>query len=224
MPQSLLVLVFRIILVVWFITVFYSVLIMIFGKNLFKKANLKPSAAFIPIINLFSTLEITDISTLLGVFMFIPGLNIGVLALMSYKLGKVFNCGFGFKMGLVLLPIVFYPVLAFSDKSYKLSDDEYFRGIENSRLQQAKTSITDEDEQKPFVNDQIEERGEKVDSIFKSDVEMMEKVAPYRAGKIDLLGLEKLEKAGENKDDSSKVLKTSDIKSNDDDDMEMIDL
>ena len=31
-----------------------------------------------------------------------------------------------------------------------------------------------------------------VDSIFKSDVQMMEKVAPYKAAKIDLLGLEKI--------------------------------
>ena len=40
----------------------------------------------------------------------------------------------------------------------------------------------------------IEEKPQ-VDSIFKSNIEMMEEVAPYKAAKIDILGMEKLKQA-----------------------------
>ncbi len=40
----------------------------------------------------------------------------------------------------------------------------------------------------------IEEKPQ-VDSIFKSNIEMMEEVAPYKAAKIDILGMEKLKQS-----------------------------
>ena len=218
MPPSLLPLVLKIVLIVWLITLSHSILIMFCGKSIFKRANIGEKTAYIPIINLFSMLEVADVSSFLGILLFIPGLNMCVLAIMSYKLGVVFNTSFLFRIGLVLLPVIFYPILALSKKVYKLSDDDYFKGIENSINQKINLPESDVDN-RPFVIDQIEEKKQEVDSIFKSNVEMMEKVAPYKAGKIDIFGMEKLEKAGS---DNNNSIKSDKNKNNDD--MEMIDL
>ena len=40
-------------------------------------------------------------------------------------------------------------------------------------------------------NNEIVDEGPIVDSVFKSDLQLMEKPAPYKAAKIDLLGMEK---------------------------------
>ena len=120
------------------ITFTRSILIMLGGKNIFKKAHKGEKTAYYPIINLFTMLEIVDMSIFWGILFFVPGVNLIVLMIMSYKLGTVFNTSFGFKMGLVFLPICFYPLLFISDKQYKISDEEYSvfvkRGTSEARV------------------------------------------------------------------------------------------
>lgn len=179
------------------ITFARSILIMLGGKNLFKKAHKGEKTAYYPIINLFTMLEITDMSIFWGILFFIPGINIIVLSIMSYKLGTVFNTSFGYKLGLVFLPICFYPLLFISDKQYKISDEEYFKALDNAKGESINLMTQEE---LNAENNEVVDEGPLVDSVFKSDLDLMEEVTPYKASKIDLLGMEK-EKAmskGEN--------------------------
>lgn len=170
------------------ITFTRSILIMLGGKNIFKKAHKGEKTAYYPIINLFTMLEIVDMSIFWGILFFVPGVNLIVLMIMSYKLGTVFNTSFGFKMGLVFLPICFYPLLFISDKQYKISDEEYFKVLDNAKDESINLMTQDEINAE---NNEIVDEGPIVDSVFKSDLQLMEKPAPYKAAKIDLLGMEK---------------------------------
>ena len=170
------------------ITFTRSILIMLGGKNIFKKAHKGEKTAYYTIINLFTMLEIVDMSIFWGILFFVPGVNLIVLMIMSYKLGTVFNTSFGFKMGLVFLPICFYPLLFISDKQYKISDEEYFKALDNAKDESINLMTQDEINAE---NNEIVDEGPIVDSVFKSDLQLMEKPAPYKAAKIDLLGMEK---------------------------------
>lgn len=169
-----------------------SILVMVGGKNLFKKASKKESTAFYPLVNLFTLLDITETSTFLGILFFVPIVNVVVLSILFYRLGSAFNTSMFYKIGLVVLPIVFYPMLAFGDKAYKLNDEEYFKALDNAKGESI--NLMTQEEIKAENNAPIEEKPH-VDSIFKSDIEMMEEVAPYKAAKVDLLGMEKLKQS-----------------------------
>ena len=169
-----------------------SILVMVGGKNLFKKASKKESTAFYPLVNLFTLLDITETSTFLGILFFVPIVNVVVLSILFYRLGSAFNTPMFYKIGLVVLPIVFYPMLAFGDKAYKLNDEEYFKALDNAKGESI--NLMTQEEIKAENNAPIEEKPH-VDSIFKSDIEMMEEVAPYKAAKVDLLGMEKLKQS-----------------------------
>ena len=176
--------------VIWGFTLFRSLLIMITGKNIFKKASKNEKSAFYPIINLFTMLEICDINTFWGILLFVPVLNIIVLLMMSYKLGIVFNTSLGYKIGLVVFPLMFYALLSISNKPYKLSDEEYFKAMD--RIKGESINLMTDEEIQREIEKAPKEKKENIDSIFKSNVQMMEQVEPYKAAKIDLLGLEKL--------------------------------
>lgn len=169
-----------------------SILVMIGGKNLFKKASKKESTAFYPVVNLFTLLDITETSTFLGILFFVPIVNVIVLSILFYRLGSSFNTSLSYKIGLVVLPIVFYPMLAFGDKAYKLNDEEYFKALDNAKGESI--NLMTQEEIKAENNAPVEEKPQ-VDSIFKSNIEMMEEVAPYKAAKVDLLGMEKLKQS-----------------------------
>ena len=165
-----------------------SLIIMIGGKNIFKKANKDVKSVYYPVLNLFTLLEIVEMSTFWGILFFFPGTNLIVLTMISIKLGKVFNASKGYRIGLVFFPLMFYPLLAYSDRQYKLSDDEYFKMLDNARPDNMSLLMTDEEISKQ--NDFTEEEKEEIDSIFKSELELREKVEPYKAENIKPIGYE----------------------------------
>ena len=112
--------------------------------------------------------------------------------MMSYKLGEVFNTGLGFKLGLVCFPLMFYLLLAFSDKQYKMTDEAYFKAMDRIKDKDRNINLMTDEEIRRATEKLPHEEKEDVDSIFKSNIQMMEQVEPYKAAKIDLLGLEKL--------------------------------
>ncbi len=186
---------------IWLLTLFRSITIMLCGKKIFIKAAKGEKTSMYPIINLFGMLEIADISTYYGILFFVPIANLFVLTVMSYKLGNAFNTKFGFKLGLVVLPILFYYLLGKSDKQYKLSDENYFKAIDNIRDDYS--ALMTNEESHVIEDSKEEENSVEVDSIFKSKAQVMEEVAPYKAAKIDLIGMEKLkgeEEVQENKE------------------------
>ena len=183
-------------LIVWSFTLLRSLTIMIGGKKIFIKASRGEKSNLYPILNLFSMLEIVDISTYAGILFFVPVLNIFLLTIMSYKLGKVFKTGFLFKIGLVILPIIFYPWLGASKRVYKVRDVSFFKAESARKADDINLMVEDVKVPEPTVDN----NNVKVDSIFKTEIQQMEQVAPYKAAKIDLYGMEKLK----NKDNNTK--------------------
>jgi len=222
-----------ILLIIWMFTVFRSLLIMLCGAKIFKKASHGEKTAYYPIINLFTMLEVANVNTFFGVLLFVPVINIFILILMSYKLGKVFNTSTMFTIGLIVLPILFYPLLASNDKQYKLKDEAYFKAMDSARSESI--NLMTEEEIKSLNNSVVEDEV-KVDSIFKSNAEIraQENVGPYRATKIDILGLEKLKEASEEDNllkpiervepNQNKVNQVQNTNTNKKDDVEMIEL
>ena len=176
--------------IIWALTLGRSILIMFGGSRIFKKASRNEKSAMHPFANLFDMLEIVDISTFFGILLFVPGINIIILVWMSYKLGYVFNTSMAYRICLMVLPIIFYPALAFSNRSYKLTDEEYFKALDSSKSKNLVYDLPEDNV--PPTSEEVEEEHEEVDSVFKSDFEIAEKAAPYKAVKIDLLGMEKL--------------------------------
>ncbi len=170
------------------LTLVYSILIMFGGKKIFKKANQKEITAFYPILNLFTMLEITDTSIYLGILFFVPVLNIISLSIMLYKLGNVFNTSFIYKVGLVILPIICYPLLAFGTYQYKVSKKN--NDMMNMKIDDI-NMMTQAELDKLNANYK-EDEAPKVDSIFKGNIKVDENVQPYRAVKADVLGIQKL--------------------------------
>lgn len=162
-------------------TIIRSILIMIVGKHLFSKAKTNVKSAYYPILNLFTLLEITDTPLFYGILFFIPILNLIPLILSSYKLGKTFNVNKKDLIGLMFLPIVFYPLICKKDYKYKVEDEEYFEALENVKTDSVLLLSQEEIDE---LNKQKEET-EEVDSIFKSEIQMMEKVEPYKAISFD---------------------------------------
>ena len=171
-----------VIVIVWVLSLGRSAIIMVGGKNLFRKAYKNEASSYIPVLNLFYMLEIADVSTFFGILFFVPFFNLVPLVLMGIGLGKNFKCSGGFTAGLVLLPIVFYPMLAFSDRTYKVNDEKYFRALDSVRGENLNL-MTQEDV--VALNNSVIEEENPVDSIFKSDLELMEKAPSYRASKLD---------------------------------------
>lgn len=86
---------------------------------IFTKAGKPGWAAIIPFYNMWVLVEICGKSPLWFVLLFIPCVGIIVSLLLNIELAKVFGKGAGFGIGIILLPFVFLPMLAFGDATYQ---------------------------------------------------------------------------------------------------------
>ena len=76
-------------------------------------------SALIPFYSTIVLLEITEKPSVWFWYMWIPFVGIYFYALTMIALAKSFGKDDGFGIGLLLLPIVFYPMLAFGDAQYQ---------------------------------------------------------------------------------------------------------
>ena len=94
-----------------------GVLMIVSWWNIFEKAGRPGWAAIIPIYNFIVMLRIVKLSSWLVLLGFIPligGLAVFIVSIiMNLRLAKAFGREEGFAVGLILLPYVFYPMLAF---------------------------------------------------------------------------------------------------------------
>ena len=98
------------------------VLIAISAWNIFKKAGEEGWKAIIPIYNLIVLSRIIGMEPLLLLIWLIPG-GIGAiiwLIIAAINLQKAFGQDAGFALGIILLPYVFLPILAFGKAQYVL--------------------------------------------------------------------------------------------------------
>ena len=85
---------------------------------IFTKAGRPGWAAIIPIYNVFVALQIAGMSGWWLIAFLIPLINIIAAILLAVNLAAAFGRGVLFAIGLLLLPIIFYPILAFGDSRY----------------------------------------------------------------------------------------------------------
>ena len=86
--------------------------------KIFTKAGQPGWASIIPIYNVIVLLKIAGKPLWYIILLIIPLVNIVVGILVLIELAKNFGKGVGFAIGLILLPIIFYPILAFGDAKY----------------------------------------------------------------------------------------------------------
>lgn len=86
--------------------------------KIFSKAGQPGWACLVPIYNIFVLLKIVGKPGWWFVLLLIPIVNFIILILMQVELAKAFGKDGGFAAGLILLPFVFLPMLAFGDAQY----------------------------------------------------------------------------------------------------------
>lgn len=86
--------------------------------KIFTKAGKPGWAAIIPIYNIIVWLEIVGRPMWWVALMLIPFVNIVVAVIITNDLAKAFGKTTGWTFGLILLPIIFYPMLAFGNAKY----------------------------------------------------------------------------------------------------------
>ena len=89
---------------------------------MFTKAGQPGWASIIPIYNVYILLKVACRPAWWLLLYIIPLVNIIVAIIVPIDIAKRFNKGTGFAIGLILLPIIFYPILAFGDATYKQCD------------------------------------------------------------------------------------------------------
>ena len=105
------------------ITLFFSILIMAFFIIvywiIFTKADEEGWKSLIPIYNVYILYKITWGNGLIFLLLLVPFVNFIVGIITINKLSKCFGHGLGFTLGLLFLPIIFLPLLAFGDSRYE---------------------------------------------------------------------------------------------------------
>jgi ABC-type sulfate transport system permease subunit len=87
--------------------------------KVYEKAGKPGWANLIPFYNLLVMLEIVGKPWWYLLLMFIPIVNIVISIMVTLDMAKVFGKGSGFGIGLIFLPFIFYPILAFGDAKYQ---------------------------------------------------------------------------------------------------------
>ena len=147
------------------LSVFFGIIIAI-SIPLFNKANKDGLNYLLPIYNLFELCGFNGYKESIGFLFLFPILNIFIMCIMSYKLKEKFKVSDGFSKGLLFAPVVFIPILAYGE--YTLIDE-----FKKSK------SLEDENEYKKIEEAEVHDIT--VDSIFKTNKQMIEEAKPYRA-------------------------------------------
>lgn len=103
----------------WVIILAFIVLIIASFWRIFDKAGRPGWAAIVPIYNAIVLLQVSGKPWWWIILMLIPFVNIIIIILVYLGLARNFGKGTGFAIGLMLLGIIFFPILAFGDAQYQ---------------------------------------------------------------------------------------------------------
>lgn len=95
------------------------ILLIISLWKIYAKAEQPGWAIFVPIYNLVVFLRIANKPAWWLVLLIIPVVNVFAGVIVIHNIAKSFGKGTGFTIGLLLLGIIFYPMLAFGNASYR---------------------------------------------------------------------------------------------------------
>ncbi len=87
--------------------------------KIFTKAGKPGWACLVPIYNIIVMLEIAGKPGWWFLLFFIPFVNFIIMILVMIGIAEHFGKGGGYVVGMIFLPIVFYPILAFGNAQYQ---------------------------------------------------------------------------------------------------------
>lgn len=152
----------------WIFSVAYGLIITL-SYPIFTKTGRGASGAIVPIYNLFGLCEIVGYSCWAALLFLLPGINLIMSMVVSYKLKDVFNTKGFFNFGLIFLAALFVPVLAHGNR------EAYDSSYENERMEPQ------------TMYPQEEPQDIDVDSIFKTPAQMQQMDnSPYKAKKVQV--------------------------------------
>jgi len=104
-----------------FVVIWLAVVVLMIAAmwKVFEKAGEPGWAAIVPIYNFLVLLKISGKPMWWIILFFIPFVNLVVAIVMLFALARNFGKGGGFALGLLLLPPIFYPLLAWGDARYQ---------------------------------------------------------------------------------------------------------
>ena len=95
-----------------------AVFIIVAEWKLFSKANQPGWAIFIPIYNILVLLKVAKMSWWNILLLLIPIVNIVITFMVYINIAKNYGKDAGFGVGMVFLPVIFIPVIAFGNAVY----------------------------------------------------------------------------------------------------------
>jgi uncharacterized ion transporter superfamily protein YfcC len=104
--------------VLFLIYIAVMVLGLVSGWKVYQKAGRKGWEFLVPLYSYIVLFEISKLPTWQVILLFIPFVNIYILIKLMLKLAESFGKSKGFAVGLMLLPIIFWPILAFDNSKY----------------------------------------------------------------------------------------------------------
>lgn len=106
------------IVIIWLAVIVFALIAM---WKVFVKAGQPGWGCIIPIYNIYLLLRIAGKPGWWLILYFIPVVNFIISIIVSVDIARNFGKGGGFAVGIILLPIVFYPILAFGSAEYQRS-------------------------------------------------------------------------------------------------------
>jgi hypothetical protein len=103
----------------WVFYLAFTILMIAAWWKIFTKADQPGWACIIPIYNLYVWCKIVGRPWWWILLMLIPFVNFIILIILIIDLGKSFGKGVGFGIGLLLLPVIFFPILGFGSAQYQ---------------------------------------------------------------------------------------------------------
>ena len=112
------------ILIILLIQLAITIFIIVAMWKVFTKAGKPGWAILIPFYNLYILLKVAGKPGWWLILLFIPIVNIVISIIAAIGIANNFGKGVGFAIGLLLLPFIFYPILAFGSAEYQVASVE----------------------------------------------------------------------------------------------------
>tara|TARA_B110000285_G_C14960744_1_gene531547 strand:- start:102 stop:821 length:720 start_codon:yes stop_codon:yes gene_type:complete len=102
---------------IFFISISFIIIYICSRCIVMEKGRENGFGAIIPIYNIYLLTRITEKPWWWTILLLVPILNIYIGVLISHSLSESFGKSWGFTLGLILLPVVFFPILAFDNSA-----------------------------------------------------------------------------------------------------------
>lgn len=125
-----------------------SLIMIISLWKIFTKGNKPGWASLIPFYNMIVLTQIADLSIVYFILLLVPIVNIYAIIKIYINIAKKFGKSSSFAIGLFFLPIIFFPILAFSDEEVKPTTETYNNNFNpenviNNKEEQTNTTNVD---------------------------------------------------------------------------------